>query len=379
MKTLRFGIIGCGLMGREFACAAARWMAVLEDTVRPEITAVADTSEQAMEWFTANIPTVRFHTTDYRELLSRSDVDAVYCAVPHVLHEQIYTDVIRAGKHLMGEKPFGIDREANRRILETLAAHPGVFCRCCSQFPFYPAMCIMEDWIIRKKFGRILEVKAGFLHSSDMDLNKPVNWKRKAEINGEYGCMGDLGIHVQHVPLRYGWMPGSVSAYLSNIVPERPDGKGGTASCDTWDNAVLFCRTRDAEGGEFPMTLEMKRMSPGSTNEWYLKVSGLQASAYFSTDDPGAFCFLESGGAEQAWTRINVGYKPQFKTITGGIFEFGFNDAILQMWAAFMKEWEGGDVKFGCVRPEETRFSHDILTAALRSYQGRIEAAVEYD
>lgn len=379
MRTLRFGIIGCGLMGREFACAAARWMGILEDTVRPEIVAVADTNTQSMDWFVNHIPTVRFHTTDYKELLQLEDVDAVYCAVPHVLHERIYTDVIKAGKHLMGEKPFGIDREANRNILSALAGHPDVFCRCCSQFPFYPAMGVMEDWITSRKFGKIIEVKAGFLHSSDMDLNKTLNWKRNIEINGEYGCMGDLGIHVQHIPLRYGWMPGSVCAILGNIVSERPDGKGGKAPCNTWDNAALFCRTRDAEGWEFPMTLEMKRMSPGSTNEWYLKVHGLEASAYFTTDDPGAFHYLISGGPEQAWTRINVGYKPQFKSITGGIFEFGFGDAILQMWTAFMMEYEGKAVRFGCVRPDETRASHDILTAALKSHETRSEVTVDYD
>ena len=126
------------------------------------------------------------------------------------------------------------------------------------------------------------------------------------------------------------------------------------------------------------MTLEMKRMSPGSTNEWYLKVLGLDASAYFTTDDPGAFHYLETGGPEQAWTRINVGYKPQFKSITGGIFEFGFGDAILQMWTAFMMEYEGRDVKFGCVRPEETRASHAILTAALESHKRRSEVTVDY-
>ena len=379
MKKLRFGIIGCGLMGREFACAAARWMGVLEDTVRPEIIAVADTNVQAMDWFIKNIPSVCFYTQDYRELLEREDLDAVYCAVPHILHEQVYTDTIKAGKHLMGEKPFGIDREANRNILRVLAEHPNVFCRCSSQFPFYPAMGIMEDWIRNKKFGQIIEVKAGFLHSSDMDLTKTINWKRKAEINGKYGCMGDLGIHVQHIPLRYGWLPKSVSAILSNIVPERPDGKGGKVPCDTYDNAALFCRAQDPDGSAFPMTLEMKRMSPGSTNEWYLKVLGLDASAYFTTDDPGAFHYLKSDGAEQAWTRINVGYKPQFKSITGGIFEFGFGDAILQMWTAFIMEYEGRNVKFGCVRPEETRASHAILTAALQSHERLSEITVDYE
>ena len=44
MKRIRFGIIGCGLMGREFASAAARWGHLPEMDVRPEIVAVCDTN-----------------------------------------------------------------------------------------------------------------------------------------------------------------------------------------------------------------------------------------------------------------------------------------------------------------------------------------------
>ncbi len=378
MDKLRYGVIGCGLMGREFASAAARWMHLAEDIPRPEIVAVADTNPAAMEWFEKNVPTVKLKTRDYQELLDCDEVDAVYCAVPHVLHEEIYTAIIRSKNYLMGEKPFGMDKKQNTAILKALDARPEVFCRCCSQFPFYPAMNLMEQWIGQKKFGRIIEVKAGFLHSSDMDTDKPINWKRTVEINGEYGCMGDLGMHVQHIPLRYGWVPYSVSAVLSDLVRERPDGKGGRAACKTYDNATLLCRTRDREGDEFPMTLETKRLAPGSTNNWYLQVYGMEASACFTTDDPGALHYLKSGAKEQAWSRINIGYKPQFRSITGGIFEFGFTDAILQMWASFMMEASGRTIAFGCARPEETAMSHSILTAALESQAGRMEKQIDY-
>ena len=74
-------------------------------------------------------------------------------------------------------------------------------------------------------FGQILEVNSGFLHSSDLDFNKPINWKRMLKFNGEYGCMGDLGMHACHMPFRAGWIPKNVRAILSNVVKERPDGK----------------------------------------------------------------------------------------------------------------------------------------------------------
>ena len=369
MRKIRFGIIGCGLMGKEFASAAARWCHFTEDIAKPEIVAVCDFNEEAMDWFSSNFDTVVFRTNDYKELIKREDVDAVYCALPHNLHGQVYSDIINAGKHLLGEKPFGIDQEANRQIMEALKKHPEVVVRCASEFPYYPACQQLIKWIKEGKFGQIIEVRTGFCHSSDMDLTKPINWKRMVETNGEYGCMGDLGIHTQHVPFRMGWMPKRVYANLSNIAKERVDKNGKMVPCETWDNAVLSCEVEDENGNEFPMFMETKRMKPGATDEWYIRVEGINGSARFSTDDPNGFYYTESWGKEQGWCRVNLGYRTMIPTITGGIFEFGFTDAILQMWGAFIQEIEGRKPEFGCFTPEESVLSHKLLTAALQSYK----------
>ena len=377
-KTIRLALIGCGLMGLEFASAAARWCHLAKDIPRPEIVGACDINPEARAWFERHFSTIKYSTDNYRELIDKPDIDAVYCAVPHNLHARFYVDIINAGKHLLGEKPFGIDKAANDLIIEAVRARPEVIVRCSSEFPFFPACQELIKWIKEGRFGRIIEVRSAFRHSSDLDINKPINWKRQIEYNGEYGCMGDLGLHTQHVPFRAGWLPLNVYANLSKIVTERPDGRGGVAPCLTWDNATLICEARDTGGGLFPLIFETKRMSPGSTNEWELTVLGMGASAKFSTNDPNAFWFTENCGREQAWCRVNIGYKPMIPAITGGIFEFGFPDAILQMIAAFVCEVSGIKIPFGCVRPEETALSHRLLSAALLSYKEKRAVAIEY-
>ena len=109
-RIIRFGVIGCGLMGKEFASAAARWLHLEGVDFEPRIVAVCDANPAATEWFKGQVPSVERAYADYRELLADGEVEAVYCAVPHNLHAQIYVDIIEAGKHLLGEKPFGIDR-----------------------------------------------------------------------------------------------------------------------------------------------------------------------------------------------------------------------------------------------------------------------------
>ncbi|MCU0500556.1 MAG: Gfo/Idh/MocA family oxidoreductase, partial [Anaerolineae bacterium] len=156
-------------MAREFASATQRWGHLLNMDVRPKLVAIADTKPSCLDWFTDNLCDITTAVADYRELLANPDVDAVYCAVPHHLHAQIYGDVIRAGKHLLGEKPFGIDLAANERILADLRAQPHVFARCSSEFPFFPGPTQIIKYWQEGRFGRIIEVEAGFWHSSDMD------------------------------------------------------------------------------------------------------------------------------------------------------------------------------------------------------------------
>jgi predicted dehydrogenase len=374
MKTVRFGIIGLGLMGREVAAAVARWGHLENFGVRPVITAICSQSPSPgrVEWFKENFSTIAQSGTDYRELLANPAVDAVYCAVPHHLHQEFYTAIIRAGKHLLAEKPFGIDKAANEVILAAVRARPDVVVRCSSEFPFFPAVQRMFCMIEESAFGRIFEVNGGFLHSSDLDPNKPINWKRMVALNGAYGVMGDLGLHACHVPFRAGWIPRNVRAVLSKIVPQRPSGKDGQlVPCETWDNATLLCEAWDARsGGVFPLTLKMQRIAPGQKNTWYLEIYGTQASARFSTKNPKRLELLEFRGGEQAWQQIDMGCESAFKTITGGIFEFGFSDSILQMLAAFFHEVAGGPPPrpgAGCVTPAEAALSHRLFTAALES------------
>lgn len=370
-RILNFGIIGCGLMGREFASAVARWCHLLDQDVTPRIIGVCDANPVMLQWFQdAFGPTLQVVTQDYHDLLNAPDIEAIYCAIPHNLHERVYRECIEAGKHLFGEKPFGIDLNANAHIMATSRAHPNVLVRCSSELPFFPGAQKILQYIREERFGTLLEVQAGFLHSSDLDPRKPINWKRRIATNGEYGCMGDLGMHVLHIPLRAGWYPQNVRALLSKIVKERPDAQGHMVPCETWDNATLFCEVQQGEQ-HFPMTLETKRIAPGESNTWYIRILGTALSAEFSTKYPRTLRTLSyTPGDLQAWQVQDLGSQSAYPSITGSIFEFGFSDSVLQMWAAFCDELAHPDAMrqpFFCVTPEETEQSHRLFTAALLS------------
>ncbi len=365
-NTTRIGIIGGGLMGREVASALSRWFVLENFPVHAELTAVCDLAEKQREWF-RRIPSVKLLTADYHELLASPDVDVVYVAVPHNMHETIYLDVLKAGKDLLAEKPFGIHLKAARAIADA-AKSSGRFVRCSSEFPFLPGAQRAYQIAREGKLGKVLEIHSGFHHSSDLDPTKPANWKRQVKTCGEIGVMGDLGMHAVHVPFRLGWNPKRVYAQLQKIYHERPDGKGGMATCDTWDNAMLHTEV-EIDGSEVPVRFEMKRLAPSETNTWFIEILGTDGGVKFSTKEPKTLWTFQRG-KEQHWQKTDLGFNGPFPTITGGIFEPGFPDCFLQMWAAYIAERAGKlDGRFGCVTPEEAVRSHELFEAALKSQE----------
>ncbi|WP_158858536.1 Gfo/Idh/MocA family protein [Lunatibacter salilacus] len=365
MKTVSVGIIGGGLMGKEVASAFGRWFALNDYPLKVELKAVCDINEDTLNWY-KQIPSIGLLTTDYKKLLDAPDLDVIYVALPHHLHQQYYLDVIASGKDLFAEKPFGIDLEAANAIKEKID-QSSCFVRCSSEMPFLPGGQRVIKEILSGRLGKIIEVRAGFCHSSDMDPLKPINWKRQSEFCGEIGVMGDLGMHVMHIPLRMGWVPKRVYAQLQKIVTSRPDGKGGWSECDTWNNAHLSS-TLSIEDEDVPMLLEMKRLAPGETNSWYIEVLGTEGGVRYNTKDTKALWTFKRE-KEQVWQRLDLGFQVAFPTITGGIFEPGFADCFMQMLAAYFAERDGflGE-RFGCVTPEEAVLSHKLFAAALKSH-----------
>lgn len=376
MKKVNIGIIGGGLMGKEAASSFARWFVISDLPVSVELTAVCDLSEEVLSWYN-RVPTIKLLTTDYNKLLADPDIDVVYVALPHNLHKQYYLEVLAAGKDLLAEKPFGIDLEAALAI-KNEADRLGRFVRCSSEMPFLPGPQRVFREVESGRLGQIIEIKAGFLHSSDLDPEKPINWKRQIPFCGEIGVMGDLGMHVLHIPLRLGWKPERVYAQLQKIITERPDGKGGRVICDTWNNATLSTEVSIADH-RVPMTLEMKRIAPGETNTWYIEILGTEGGIKYSTKDMKTLWTFKRSN-EQWWQRTDLGFKGMpFTTITGGIFEPGFPDCFMQMLAAYIAERAGVlNGRFGCVTPEEAVNSHYVFDAALKSFNNQTLEEITY-
>jgi myo-inositol 2-dehydrogenase/D-chiro-inositol 1-dehydrogenase len=97
---IRFGLIGFGAWGKFHAGAIAK-------TPGAELVAIAATSEASCAAARDAYPNAAVYS-DYRQLVERQDVDVIDVVVPSFLHHEIASAVLKAGKHLLLEKPMAI-------------------------------------------------------------------------------------------------------------------------------------------------------------------------------------------------------------------------------------------------------------------------------
>src|SRR5258708_7671219 len=100
-NPLRIGVIGCGHWGPNHV----RVFSQLKDC---QVVAIADASDKRLAVVGESFPHLR-RFTDYRTLLAESDANAVIVVTPTNTHHAIVTEALRAGKHVLCEKPLCVE------------------------------------------------------------------------------------------------------------------------------------------------------------------------------------------------------------------------------------------------------------------------------
>ncbi|HEY5335823.1 MAG TPA: Gfo/Idh/MocA family oxidoreductase, partial [Mycobacteriales bacterium] len=179
--VIRWGVIGPGIIATGFA-EAMQWVE------GGTITAVASRSAERAEAFgdRFDIPT---RYGDYDALAADPDVDVVYVATPHSRHEADTIGLLRAGKHVLCEKPFALNaRQAAHMAYE--ARSRGLFLMEAIWSRFLPAYRSLVEVIGEGRIGEPLLVEADFGFRRPVD---PAHRHFAAELGG--GALLDLGIY----------------------------------------------------------------------------------------------------------------------------------------------------------------------------------------
>ncbi|WP_353951748.1 Gfo/Idh/MocA family oxidoreductase [Knoellia sp. S7-12] len=148
---LRWGILGSGWIADQFVSALRAHTRQVVQAVGSRSAATAATSAARYGARTAH--------ASYEALVADPDVDVVYVATPHNFHLPHSLLAIGAGKHVLIEKPVGLDAEEAREI-EAAATRAGVFCMEAMWTLFLPKFDVIRQLLDDGVLGSVHTILA---------------------------------------------------------------------------------------------------------------------------------------------------------------------------------------------------------------------------
>lgn len=185
---IKVGIIGCG------AITEFRHAPEYNSNENAEIIAFCDPMPERAEKLTKQYGGKAY--TDYRELLGIKDLQAVSVCTSNSTHASISIDALKAGKHVLCEKPMAVNLEEARKMIET-AALANRFLMIGHNQRMEKANVVAKQILKSGEMGKLLTFKTSCGHggpemwSADKGKHTWFFKKNAASI----GALGDLGVH----------------------------------------------------------------------------------------------------------------------------------------------------------------------------------------
>lgn len=219
VKPVRFGIVGLGWVARDYMLPA---IAAAGDRVR--LTAVVS---RGADDFVGLPDSVR-RFTELDELLATDLVDAVYVATPNHLHEAQSVACLRAGLHVLCEKPLARTRDAVGRMQEAARGGNRLLATAYDQ-RHHPAHRRMQEWIEAGRLGIITQVRLDYACWLPREWSGD-NW-RIDPVRAGGGAVIDLAPHgIDLIEWLTGQAVEDVHCYLQSAVQEYAVDDGGVLS-----------------------------------------------------------------------------------------------------------------------------------------------------
>ena len=152
-KTARFGVLGTGGIAADFCDA-------LRGSTSCEVVSVVGSSAEKGAAFAQRFALPR-SAASLNELLSDREVDVVYVATPHPLHEAQALACIEMGKHVLCEKPLTVDAASAERVIEA-ARHRQVFLLEGYMYRCHPLLAALLERLQNGDIGELRHIKADF-------------------------------------------------------------------------------------------------------------------------------------------------------------------------------------------------------------------------
>jgi predicted dehydrogenase len=339
-KKWRFGIVGAGGISELHLKA-------LEKETRAEVIAISDVAIDKARERAASHGISQIYG-DYREMIRRGDVDAVIVCVPNDLHAPVAIEALRAGKHVLCEKPMAINGTLAQKMAEVAKQTDRVL-MIGQNNRFHSETFLLKELIDKGKLGQIYHAKTGWIRRNG--IPGWGSWFTSMERAGG-GPLIDIGVHMLDLTL---WLMGfpkplAVFGQTYGVFGPRKKGLSSYGSInergvfDVEDLAVAMIRF---EGG-ITLTLDVSWAAYVERDRVFVNLFGNEGGAALDLDERKITLFHEEGD-----TPVDSVLRPTRR------------DARLHLLKNFIDSMEG-TAEPVCT-PEQGVYIHRILDAIYQS------------
>lgn len=293
MKRIKCGIIGVGFVGAHHIEAARRLGFV-------EVAALAGSKLSS-----AQAKAERYHIPkaygSYEELINDPEIEVIHNTTPNYLHRPVNVMAAKAGKHIISDKPLGMNAREAKEMLDAAKAS-GIVHAVVFNYRYNPLVQQMRQVLRSGKLGDIYYVHGDYLQDWLL-FETDYNWRLEPDQGGDARAVADIGSHwcdiVQYVT---GLRITKVLANFSTIYPERKRPKGPIEAfagvgktfenyqsypVNTEDAATVLVKFSNGRSGVFTVT----QISAGHKNHLRFEVDCAKGSIAWDQERPNELRF----------------------------------------------------------------------------------------
>jgi predicted dehydrogenase len=197
MDKIRWGVLSTAKIGRQKVIPA------IQQSQYGTLTAIGSRDLARAKSAAAELGIEKPYGS-YQELLSDRNVDAVYIPLPNHLHVRWSLRALKAGKHVLCEKPIGLSVAEAEQLAGAAAAHPKLKVMEAFMYRFHPQWQTARRLVREGHIGQLRTIHTAFSYYND----DPQNIRNQRDIGG--GALMDIGCY-----------PISLSRFIFDAEPQR--------------------------------------------------------------------------------------------------------------------------------------------------------------
>lgn len=305
MNSLGIGLIGFGMIGKVHTLAYREIPYYYPHSLPPVQLAAVCTSRTESAQRAALEGGFGAWTTNVDELVARDDVQVVDVCLPNDAHRPAILAAIRAGKHVIVDKPLALNANEAMEIAD--AAHKAnVRVGMVSNYRFVPALLLAKKLTGQGALGQIYHFHLDYLHTGYQNPNRPMSWRLRRNQSGG-GALVDLGSHVIDLARALLGDFETVQATTRTYIESRPISANSDQreAVDVDDVTWVQAKMKNGASGSLFVT----RFATGAVDDLTVQIYGERGALKFSLQDANVLQWYDADASTemQGWTRLPTG------------------------------------------------------------------------